>query len=245
MHKKVVYTCLVGGYDDLEEPIYTMDGWDYICFSNDLVAQKDSIWLIRKIPFQTSDKRRLSRFAKLLPHLVLQDYNISLYLDSNINVLNNFLELRLDELIENRDKIAIGKHPLRNCIYDEAEVCMATGLDKKEIIEVQIEFYRKENYPKAFGLFENNVIFRWHMNEGIKELNEEWWRLYNKYSQRDQLSLVFIMWKFGMKCTSLFPIDFDIRNSKHFNYGFHKYTLRSRIVSKFRTIRQLYLKKQH
>lgn len=241
MHKKVVYTCLVGGFDVLEEPTFIMNGWDYICFSNDFVAQKDSIWSIRKIPFQTKNKRRLSRFAKLLPHLVLQDYNVSLYLDSNINVLSNFLQLRLEELIKNGDKIAIGKHSLRNCIYDEAEVCIANKLDKRKIIEEQIKFYKKENYPRSFGLFENNVIYRLHMNEDIKELNEEWWRLYNKYSQRDQLSLVFIMWKFKIKCTSLFPGDFDIRNSKHFNYARHKYTLRSRIVRKI--IREFYLKK--
>ena len=36
MNKKVIYTCLVGNYDVLRQPLAIDESYDYICFSNDI-----------------------------------------------------------------------------------------------------------------------------------------------------------------------------------------------------------------
>ena len=89
MNKKVVYTSLVGSYDSLANPVYIMDGWDYICFSNDVIEVKGLIWEIRKIPFKSNNNVRLSRFAKLNPDIVLSEYDVSLYMDANLVMIDN------------------------------------------------------------------------------------------------------------------------------------------------------------
>ena len=33
-NNKVVYTAIIGGYDNLIEPSFKPDGWDFVCFTN-------------------------------------------------------------------------------------------------------------------------------------------------------------------------------------------------------------------
>ena len=35
MNKKVIYTTIFGGYDNLVEPHFVPDGWDFVCFTDD------------------------------------------------------------------------------------------------------------------------------------------------------------------------------------------------------------------
>ena len=73
MNTKVIYTCLTGNYDTLLQPEVVDNSFDFICFSNDFNETKIGIWEIRKIPFETNDNSRLSRYPKILSHKVLQD----------------------------------------------------------------------------------------------------------------------------------------------------------------------------
>ena len=40
MNKKVIYTCLVGNYDVLRQPLAIDESYDYICFSNDIKEER-------------------------------------------------------------------------------------------------------------------------------------------------------------------------------------------------------------
>ena len=91
MNKNVIYTCLTGNYDGLKQPKYIYDGYDYICFSNEFSESHIGIWEIRKIPFETNDKLRLSRFVKINPHLALPEYEYSLWMDSNLQIVGDEL----------------------------------------------------------------------------------------------------------------------------------------------------------
>ena len=65
--KRVIYTCITGGYDKLREP-ETVDGdFDYICFTDAAVSSEEGVWQIRPIPYSCDDPTRLSRYVKLLP----------------------------------------------------------------------------------------------------------------------------------------------------------------------------------
>lgn len=48
MKKKVIYTVLVGGYDNLMQPQVIDDSFDYICFT-DKSPQEDVEWLLLQI----------------------------------------------------------------------------------------------------------------------------------------------------------------------------------------------------
>lgn len=57
-----VYTCIVGGYDKLSDPIFANDGYDFFVFSDKKV--KSDIWKNREIP----------QSAQKLNQLILKGY---------------------------------------------------------------------------------------------------------------------------------------------------------------------------
>jgi hypothetical protein len=87
----------------------------------------------------------------------------------------------------------------RNCIYDEALACIKLNKDKKDIIDKQIKFYQKINYPKNNGLVATGFMIRNHTNDKIILLMEKWWEMIKNYSYRDQLSFNYVAWKYKMQ----------------------------------------------
>lgn len=228
MNRNVVYTSLVGNYDSLTNPEYIMPNWDYVCFSNDIKKSNENIWEIRPIPFKHADNTILSRYSKINPHLVLPEYEYSLYIDANIEFLDNSIERRITELINNDVIISAIPHPFRNCIYQEAQICIELGLDPRRKIEKQIKFLKDEKYPENNGLFENGLILRRHNDPLISSMGKDWWDLLLRFSRRDQLSFGYVLWKKNIECVEFTTKGLSVRNLPSIRYVLHKRTLLQR-----------------
>lgn len=214
--KKVVYTALTGSYDALEQHKYVNPEYDYICFSNDFGDKKKiGIWTIRKIDYPSDDKQLQSRFPKLQPHEVLPEYDISLYVDANVNILTPYLFRRIDELMKESVKLAGVKHQFRDCLYEEGYRVWIGGVDKNiNVIRKQLSYYKQDGFPRHFGMYEANVIFRQHNDPLIIKQCDEWWRLRLNYSKRDQLGYSYTLWKYNIPFAYLLAEDQWARNSK-------------------------------
>lgn len=213
MNKNVIYTCVTGGYDALLQPKCMFDGFDYICFSNDFHEKKIGVWEIRPIPFQCKDKTRLSRFVKLNPHIALPEYDYSLWIDANLCILTNGLEKKMRLFIEDNVLMASVFHPKYDCIYRDAIQCIKDGRDTYFSIKRQIDFLHSQNYPYHNGLYENNLIFRKHNEVCIKQISENWWDLYMRYSKRDQLSLCYVLWLYKFTPVAFFRKGITTHNT--------------------------------
>ncbi|MDX2444088.1 MAG: DUF616 domain-containing protein [Bacteroidales bacterium] len=236
MKNIAIYTSIVGKYDKLYEPDEVIDNYDYICFSNDISSPKNSVWKIRPIPFDNSDKTRQARFIKTNPHEVLKDYQYSLWIDGNVVIKDNYVYIRVQELIKEGVLISIPKHPLRDCAYDEAKIVIKIGKGKKSVIIRQMEKLQKEGFPENFGLFESNIVFRKHMDKDIIELDNDWWKEIQNYSRRDQLSLGYVLWKKQITCVPFFEEGYNVRNHPGFSYPAHKRTIAHKINKRIRII---------
>ena len=195
--KGVVYTCITGGYDDLRDHDFINQEWDYICFTDDLSIDKDgnSKWQVRGFCFDELDDVRNQRWHKLHPHILFSEYQKSIYIDANINILDSKIFDTVDEIIYKEKPIAIRAHPERDCLYDELIVCIELGKDNEAIMRSQVELIRADGFPEKFGLFETNIIYRDHHDKLVKTLMEDWWWWIKNYSRRDQLSLTYVAWK--------------------------------------------------
>lgn len=215
--KKVVYTALTGGYDALEQHEYIDPSYDYICFSNDFGdKEKVGMWTIRSINFESKDKQLQSRYPKLQPHLVLPEYDISLYVDANVNIKTPYVFNRIQDLIDNNCILAGVKHQFRDCLYEEGYKVVLNGMEKNhKIVRQQLSFYKKQSFPRHFGMYEANVIFRQHNNPTVINQSNEWWRLRCTYSKRDQLGFSYTLWKYAIPFTYLLPENEWARNSEH------------------------------
>lgn len=191
-NKFVVYTALFGDYDNLIDPKKKYEGCDFVCFTDQKHLQSD-IWDIRIIEDIDLPLNMMNRRYKILPHLFLKDYEYSLYIDSNITLLNNPFNLFEKYLKDNI--IAVPNHGRRFCIYEEAKKCIEMGKVDEIVANSQMAYYEADGYPKLNGLAEMNIIFRQHNNYKIIKLMEDWWEQLNKFSKRDQLSFCYVAWK--------------------------------------------------
>lgn len=212
MKKVVIYTSIVGNYDPLIEHRYISRDWDYICFVDENSKISSKFWKIIKLPSEIKDKVKLSRLPKILPHKFVSEYEYSIYIDANLEITNDRLEKRINQLIQKESVLALVPHPYRDCVYDEADFCIQIGKDNSPIIKQQIkEIYINNKFPRHYGLYQNNLIFRKHNELG--ELGELWWDVYLKYSRRDQLSLIYALWKTDIRCDNLFEKGYNVKTS--------------------------------
>ena len=218
--KTVVYTVNAGsGYDDLAQPQTISDSIDYICFVKKRQSKKNGngVWKIVEIDLDEKNNTRLSRYPKLLPHKTcISKYDYSLYIDANILIKDKFIYDRIDELVSTKTKLALLQHPFRDCVYQEAYVCIASMKGGWLDILRQIFFLKRKRIKKHSGLYEANVIFRKHNDTDIIALDELWWKTFMKYSKRDQLSLVYALSNYTGKIDYFLPPGQTTRNHPSF-----------------------------
>lgn len=215
-NKKVIYTCITGDYDSIIEPKIISEGFDYICFT-DNNQMKSDVWDIRPLPKETDGLSQVKkqRYVKVNPHLLLKDYDISIWADGNVEIVGD-----LNEFIKEHDKndcsVFVPTHPSRKCIYAEERAVVSMKKDKKSNTEAQIKRYEEENYPKNNGLLQSNILLRKHNDEGCIKLMNKWWDEIKNGSHRDQLSFNYASWKTpDVKVTYL---DKKISESKWFKW---------------------------
>jgi len=223
MKEFVIYTVLVGGYDDVLQPKVVDDRFDYVLFSNDFKETKQGVWTVREIPrVVDNDNKRLSRYPKTHPETLLADYKASLYIDANIQILDQWVYDRFIELYNQNIEFAGIKLVLtgRDCIYEHSfDMCQAL-LEHDYVAIRQCHRLHALGFPRHFGLNENNVLFRIH-NDKMKATDEEWWDWILNYSSRDQFSFMYCLWKNGVPLNYFLPEGEDTRNGNHFYSVWH------------------------
>lgn len=213
--KKAVYTCITGNYDSLIQHTYADPEWDYYCFTDqkDCLEQKTAgIWHILPLQYQTDNKQLTGRWHKTHPHCILPDYEQSIYIDGNINVLSPYLF----EITEKNEKDTIlgqFKHPVRDCIYDEILACLAGKKESRKKLENVKNMLVQNRFPPHWGLSETGILFRKHHSPLCRQLMDEWWYMLENVSVRDQVSLMFILWKNKLQPQWLCPYAY--RTLKH------------------------------
>ena len=213
-NKKVVYTCISGNYDTLKDPKYYSDGFDYICFT-DNKDFKSEIWDIKPLPKETDELPQVKkqRYVKINPHLLLKEYDLSIWVDGNVTLrgdLNEFVK----ESLKKDCSVYVPKHPQRNCIYAETAVVLKMKKDKSDVTKPQMDRYKKEGFPQKYGLLQSNILLRKHNDKGCIKLMECWFNELKNGSHRDQLSFNYASWK--NEDVKVVYLDKNIYKSKYF-----------------------------
>jgi hypothetical protein len=209
-YKIAVYTCLVGNYDHPQEPLFKPDNVDYIIVTDGPLTST-GLWkgidirTIKEIP--PLDDSRVSRYIKLHPHLFLNDYDYSIYIDANIKTAG---DMRYLIYLLNQYGFVSNLHRHRDCIYKELEACIRLKKDDPQIMRRQIDSYRSAAMPEHYGLIEANLLVRDHHNPACIEIMERWWQEIVNHSGRDQLSLPFVLWKMGISVPEIGRISDNV-----------------------------------
>jgi hypothetical protein len=223
-NKKVIYTCIVGGYDTLMQPAVIDDSFDYICFvkKGQRHSEKQGVWRIEEIPYDCPSGKQLSAYTKLQPHVVLSQYDYSLWIDGNISINDAGIYEVIDKKIEEGVSYSGVNHLIRDCAYDDAAAVAYchTKVPMLSLIRTVL-FLKKEHFPMHYGLYETGVTFRKHNDPTIVKFDNLWWQLFCKYAKRDQLCHTYCLKKFGIEFNYLLPKEYCARNHPYFNYVMH------------------------
>lgn len=192
-NKKVVYTCIYGKYDTLRNPKIVNPNWDYVCFTDQKFVS--DIWDIRQIPNDclVESEKKIQRKIKILPNRYLKEYDLSIWIDGNLELLVD-PEYLVSE--SNHTFLTTLAHPQRVCLYDELDACDALNKDSHETLNILRQLLNKERYPKNNGLAQTNVMIRNHNDDGVSSICEQWWHLVKTYSHRDQTVFNYVLWKY-------------------------------------------------
>jgi len=213
----VVYTALFGDYDCFQEPAENFEGCDFVYFTDNEDLKSD-VWKIHVIKTPDLTPGMMNRRYKILPHSYVREYNQSLYVDANIRIMGNPRDLAARYLKEH--DIAAPKHFSRNCVYEEAKACIILGRSDLHGALAQMKYYKAQDYPKHNGLMENGILLRNHNNPLVITTMEDWWNELHTWTQRDQLSLMFVAWRNGL---SMGTMEEGARNrNRYFQYGYHR-----------------------
>lgn len=227
--KGVVYTCVTGNYDSIINHHYIDKNWHYICFTDCPPENPQSyIWEFLPLSFKELDNVRNHRWHKLHPHLLFPEYENSLYVDANIDLLTRDVFNDLENQIKQGQFIAIPPHFCNFNIYDEFDACLEYGKDSADIIKNQEKMIRESGFSGDYmngRFFEPGIMYRQHHNEIIVRIMNDWWQLVKDYSYRDQLSLTYILWKQNVSVPLLTDRTYREGNMVKFNYGENHITL--------------------
>ena len=214
-NKIVVYTCISGNYDLLKDIVKKEPDIDYICFTNqDIISET---WEIKKIPeyLESLEQTKIARCIKILPHLFLPEYEISVWVDGNIQVLGNINKFINEKLTE---YFCIAKHPDRICTYQEAEAVINLKKENNDIVNKQIEKYREIGFPENNGMVQSGIMIRKHNSKECIDISNSWWSEVRKWSKRDQLSFNYSIWNKDVKIDIMNP---SILSSEYFQIWTH------------------------
>lgn len=214
--KGVVYTVIVGEYDNVLDPLHINEDWDYVLFTDNRNIKSD-VW---KIIYIDNTKRldmvRFSRECKVLPFEYLSEYDYSIYLDGSLQIIGN-IEEYIKKYSKNSSMLCLA-HPENTDIYEEAKLCLELGKGNQEQIVKQIEKYKEKGFPEQYGLTANGVLIRNHRDEKLKKVMNDWWDEILNESSRDQISFTYCCWK-NEFVFDVAPIN--IWDNEFFKYNIH------------------------
>lgn len=216
-----VYTAVFGGYDSACFPRYVDSGMDYFYVSDEKPERLPEYchWMDAReiIPSHITSPIKRNRYVKMHPHLFLEGYPCSIYIDGNVVIKDDISKF----VKGSKTGISVFMHPMRECIYYEAlSIVNFKRVDADDVCR-QMRRYFNEGMPYRYGLTEMPVISREHMKRECIEIMETWWEEFDSESQRDQLSFMYALWKNNFAMDDLASLGEDVRSCSLIEFRNH------------------------
>lgn len=222
--KRCVYTCLLGGYEQLlEQPVRKEDDIPFICFTDDPTLTSES-WEIRLIdPVLPLDLARSSRHPKICAHEYVSEFDESIYIDNSIKLIKPPTYI-FEQFLDNQphDMACFG-HSFRDTIAGEFEAIEEAGYDFPETLRAMHSDYSSLDYDFSAKPMWGGFLIRRHNVDHVKKCMNVWYSNVLRYSRRDQLSFDYAMKRTGLKLTVNYV---DIRST-----DFHQWPCAPRLGS--------------
>lgn len=198
----LVYSCYFG-YHEPFNPTATGHGvgYDRMVVTDHAALQAPGVTMLRPAAGASDDPGRMSRLAKICPHLFFADYDWVIYVD-NSAALASQPQAMIAEIERQHAGMAppgryLFSHEKRSCAYREARLCMVRGKISRADYRRQVRHYKATGFPQDQGLFMNTLMIQKMGDPATDAFNETWYDHFQTYSRRDQISLPYVLWETG------------------------------------------------
>ena len=187
----IVYTAFTGDYDSIKEVEFKDDNTRYVCFTQNPNLESDT-WEFIQMEDSILDDNRIAKQYKVFPHKYFPDYKYSFWIDASFKLVGSIREY-VSRYINSAMLTVV--HPERDCIFDEAASSVQFPRYSNYSIQKQVNKYLNDGMPLHYGLPSLGALFRKHNDPQIMDLMEKWWREIINFTNQDQLSFTYLMWK--------------------------------------------------
>ncbi|MCP4179654.1 MAG: glycosyltransferase [bacterium] len=220
-NKIAIFTAIMGSYDQLILPEVLNPKFDYYYYTDTYEPVNSyGIYNVILTDYYDSNQAKSARFIKTHPHVLLENYDIAVWIDSSI-LIRGDLNKYIDDTINANLPIGGISHPLRKCIYKEAYACIGSSKDASQIVKKQINIYKKEGYASNNGLVESGLLIYNLKHPKTADILNDWWNEIFEFSKRDQLSFNYVLWKHNCEMYEIFKHSISIRGSIDFGLFGH------------------------
>lgn len=237
MRKKyAIYTAIFGEYDELNEPIFDslLDEADFFCFTDIKNLSSSKIKVI-KVDKTYNDQRKSARYIKIKGHEVLAGYEYVIWLDASFTLnIRSISEFNLNAFLA--FPVVTFRHPFRNCLYEEALICVYAYRDFYFRILKQVISYKIKGMPLNYSLYETGITIFNNSHPDSFILREKWWNEINKGSLRDQIALPFCLWKYNLIAGRLEGNNLDNKYSTYHEHKQQPYSEKPLVIKTVETI---------
>ncbi len=211
-----IYTCITGGYDSINQPLCVEKNCDYYLITDEKCDKENAgayKWVdIRNIvPKTIVDNIDRNRYCKMHGHDLFKDYDYSIYVDGNIQIIGNITSL-LDEL--NEYGLGFHKHPCAYDPYMEALFMMASNRASRDELSDFLQLLLNEGLPRHYGCVECGVVVKDNRNELAKQISENWFSNYVISGiKRDQPTIIQTLFQMNIPTECVTRYKYDLRNN--------------------------------
>lgn len=197
---RVVYSMSTNGHDGIPTPP-DLEDCDFFLISDVAGLPEDSPWQLVTPTLTDRDPKRGSLWFKTHPHLLFPNTRFVTWIDANVICMPGSEGILAAH--ETMSEIATFVHGDRKCVYDEAEAIKLLKLDYAPVMDRAVKRLEEAGMPKAFGLYETNVLFSRCEDMLVREFFDEWWRNIWLGSRRDQMSFTLASWLTQLSISTL------------------------------------------
>jgi hypothetical protein len=197
-----VYTSIYrssGLYDILHPPVCVDKHFDYFCFTPHSSIKLDGWHTIKTAWTAGITPRMQAKEYKIFPDRYLKGYNFSIWLDGSFAIRGDLRKLLMKTMEKEEMPFVFFRNYQDNCAYDSAAFCMRNHIGNTNKIKDQLTEYEAKRFPENFGLPMGGMLYRQHNEPSVQIAMELWWDELQRHSERDQLSLPYVLWKLGDK----------------------------------------------
>lgn len=213
--KVIVYACITNNYDVIKDPLYINDDTKYYLYKDDNTSNHSEIWKSKEIDYRKS-LTNANRYYKFHPDIFEKEAEFAIYIDGTVKIISDVTTI-CSIARESKIGIAMHRHHVRDCVYQEAIACHCYGRGNKIKIDSLMKTYKNEGFPQKFGLCEATIIVYDLKNPLAKKIAHEWWENYMKSeTKRDQLIFPYILWKNGFTMNDVGNLGNDLWNNPKF-----------------------------